>query len=95
MYSKVFWMTCQADQTENVMTHYDSVVTPAIRASEKHVGQQLISITENRWLLVSHFVSSDAAVIAEPLVNELIEGLVKKFSIQLELVGEGNAARSI
>ena len=95
MYSKVYWLTCLNDQSDQLIEHYDAVVTPAIRASEKHVGQQLIEIASNRWILVSQYVSSDAASIAEPLVNKLIAPMVEKFGMQLEVIGEGDATRSI
>lgn len=95
MYSKVYWITCLKEQSDELIKHYDAVVTPAIQSSEKHIGQQLIEISSNRWILVSQYVSCDAAKVAEPLVNKLIAPMVENFGMQIEVIGEGDATRSI
>ena len=95
MYSKVYWVTCPAEQSSQLIEHYDSVVTPAIQSSEKHIGQQLIEISSGRWILISQYVSHDAVTVAEAMVNKLISRMVEKFDMQFEVIGEGNATRSI
>ena len=46
MYSKVYNISCAPGQADALMSHYDQNVTPAIQASEYHVGHLMIETGE-------------------------------------------------
>lgn len=94
MYSKVYWITCDPTHTDSLMAHYDSVITPAIKASEKHVGHHMIQTSDAKWLLISNYTSKDAAEAAAPMVQELVKPMIEQFGMALDTLTEGEVARS-
>lgn len=94
MYSKVYWITCTPGHSEAMLEHYDSVVVPAIKASEKHIGHHMVQIEDSKWLLVSNYVSQEAAEAAIPMVQELVKPMIENQGMTLEVITEGEAIRS-
>ncbi len=95
MYSKIYWIGCDPQQTEKMMEHYDSVLTPAIRSSEHHVGHQMIDSGDGKWLLVSNYHSEAGAAASVPMVQELVKPMMEKFGMTLEPITQGEVVRSI
>lgn len=95
MYSKVYWIGCDPDQAANMLEHYDSILTPAIKSSEYHAGHHMIEAGSGKWLLVSNYHDQAAAEAAGPLVQELITPMVQKFGMTLEVITQGDVTRSI
>lgn len=95
MYAKVYLLACDRDKVDALMAHYDSVITPAIRASEYHVGHQMIQMDEDKWVLVSNYKSKEAAEAAAPMVQELVNPMIDEFGISLDLYTDGEVVRSI
>ena len=94
MYSKVYWITCSPEQNEALLEHYDSVVVPAVKASEKHIGHHMVQTEDAKWLLVSNYVSQEAAEAAVPMVQELVKPMIEAHGMTLEVITEGEAIRS-
>ena len=94
MYSKVYWITCSPGQNAAMLEHYDSVVVPAVKASEKHIGHHMVQTDDTKWLLVSNYVSQDAAEAAVPMVQELVKPMIQTHGMTLEVITEGEAIRS-
>ena len=94
MYSKVYWITCNPGQSEALLAHYDSAITPAIQESEKHVGHHMIQTDDAKWLLVSNYVSKDAAESAVSMVQELVKPMIEQYGMSLEVITEGEVSRS-
>jgi hypothetical protein len=86
MYSKVSWISCSETHSAKLLAHYDSVITPAINASKKHVGQQLVEIGIDKWLLISHYVSAESFKKAEPMVAELFDSMPQTVDLKTESV---------
>ena len=95
MYSKVYSITCAAGQEGALMSHYDDVVAPAIRDSAHHVGQHMVEVGDNEWILVSNYKSGDAAAAASDMVRALVGDMSAKFGMNLSLIGEGAVSRQI
>ena len=95
MYSKVYSITCGAGQKGPLMSHYDEVVAPAITASEHHVGQQMIDVGEDKWILISNYRSADAAKAASDMVRALVGDMSGKFGMNLSLIDEGEVSRQL
>lgn len=95
MYSKVYWIGCDPTQADNMMEHYDSIMTPAIKSSEYHAGHHMIEAGNGKWLLVSNYHDQAAAEAAGPLVQELVKPMVEQFGMTLEAITEGEVIRSI
>ena len=95
MYSKVYWITSGLGQSDALMNHYDTVVTPVIRESAYHVGHQMIEVQAGKFLLVSNYASSDAAEAAAPMVKDLVGSMAEGFGMSLELIGEGETTREV
>ncbi|GJL81798.1 MAG: hypothetical protein DHS20C01_14320 [marine bacterium B5-7] len=94
MYSKVYRITCSPGQADALLGHYDAHVVPAIKASEHHVGHHMIQTGADEWLLVSNYVSEDAATISAPMVQEIVKPMAEQFGMQLEPVTQGDVNRS-
>ncbi len=95
MYTKVYWITSGPGQSDALMDHYDTVVTPAIRESAHHVGHQMIEVQAGKFLLVSNYASADAAEAALPMVKGLVGTMAEGFGMNLELIGEGETTREV
>jgi len=95
MYSKVYSITCAAGQEGALMSHYDDVVAPAIRESTHHVGQQMVEVGGNQWILVSNYTSGDAAEAASDMVRALVGDMSARFGMDLSLIGEGPVSRQV
>lgn len=95
MYSKIYWIGCDPTQADNLMEHYDSVLTPAIKSSEYHAGHHMVEAGSGRWLLVSNYHDKAAAEAATPLVQELVKPMVEQFGMTLDVITQGEVARSI
>jgi hypothetical protein len=95
MYTKVYWIGTNPDQAEKMMEHYDSVMTPAITASEYHAGHQMLETDGGKWLLISNYHDKASADAAGPLVQELVKPMVEQFGMTLENITEGEVIRSI
>ena len=95
MYSKVYRITCGEGQDEALMSHYDAVITPAIRESEYHVGHQMVEIDTGKWILVSNYRSAQAAEDAASLVRELVGPMAERFGMQLDVLAEGETIREV
>ena len=95
MYSKVYSVTCSEGQADAMMQHYDAVVTPAIRASEAHIGHHMVEIGKDEWILVANYVSHEAADQAAGMVRDLVADLNDRFGMQLTVMGEGEVARAV
>ena len=55
----------------------------------------MVEVGENEWLLVSNYVSKDAAEAAKPMVQELIKPMVEANGMTLDLIGQGEVVRTI
>ena len=95
MYSKVYTITCTPGQRDAMLTEYDASVVPAVSASDKHVGHHMVEVGENKWVLVSNYVSREAAEAAKPMVQELIKPMVEANGMTLDVIGEGEVIRTI
>ena len=95
MYSKVYWIGCDPAQTNNLLEHYDTVLTPAIKSSEYHAGHHMVEAGSGRWILVSNYHDKAGAEAAVPMVQELVKPMVQQFGMTLEVIAEGEVARSI
>jgi len=95
MYSKVYWIGCDPTHADSLMAHYDSVLTPAIKSSEYHVGHHMIEAGSGKWLLVSNYNDQAAAEAAGPLVQELVKPMAEQYGMTLEVITQGEVARSI
>ena len=94
MYSKAYWIGCNEGQADAMMAHYDEVIVPAIKASDKHVGHHMLEAGDNRWLLISNYHSKDAADAAVPMVQELIKPMIESHGMTLEPITEGEVTHS-
>ena len=94
MYSKVYNVTCAPGQADALMAFYDQTVTPAIQASEYHVGHLMVENGTDRWILVSNYTSADAAGAAAGMVRDLVASM-SEYGVELSVIGEGEAARDI
>lgn len=95
MYSKVYWVGCDPTQADNLMEHYDSVMTPAIKSSKHHLGHHMVEAGRGKWLLVSNYHDKAGADAAIPLVQELVKPMVELFGMTLDPITQGEVARSI
>lgn len=95
MYSKIYWITCNPGQREGLLADYDATVVPAIKASDKHVGHHMVQVEDNKWLLVSNYVSQEAAEAAVPMVQELVKPMIDARGMTLEVIGQGDVTRTI
>jgi hypothetical protein len=95
MYAKVYWIGCDPAQADNLMEHYDSVMTPAIQSSEHHAGHHMIEAGSGKWLLVSNYHDKAAAEAAIPLVQELVKPMAEQYGMTLDIITQGEVARSI
>lgn len=95
MFSKIYWITCNPGQSDGLLADYDATVVPAIKASDKHVGHHMVQVEDNKWLLVSNYVSPEAAEAAAPMVQELIRPMVEARGMTLEVIGQGDVTRTI
>jgi hypothetical protein len=95
MYSKVYWITCGPGDGTGLMDHYDTVVTQAIQDSQYHVGQQMIQIQPEKWILISNYRSAEAAEAAGPMVRDLVATMSNRFRMTLEVIGEGKTIREV
>ena len=64
MYTKVYSITSDPSRRDELLSHYDSVITPAIRESAHHVGHQMVELEPGRFILASNYTSADAAQVA-------------------------------
>lgn len=94
MYSKVYWIGCDAGHGDAMMAHYDEVIVPAIKASDAHVGHHMLKAGEDRWLLVSNYIDADAAAASVGMVQQLIAPMIEKHGMTLEVVTEGEVTHS-
>ena len=95
MYAKVYWIGCDPTHADSLMEHYDSVVVPAVKSSEHHVGHHMIEAGSGKWLLVSNYHDKAASEVAVPLVQELVKPMVEQYGMTLEVITEGEVVRSI
>ena len=94
MYSKVYNITCAPGKADALMAFYDQTVTPAIQASEHHVGHLMVETGADQWILVSNYTSADAAEAASGMVRDIV-GSMSEFGVELSIIGQGEAARDI
>jgi hypothetical protein len=94
MYSKVYNITCAPGKADALMAFYDQTVTPAIQASEHHVGHLMVENGTDQWILLSNYTSAGAAEAAAGMVRDIV-GSMSEFGVELSLIGEGEAARDI
>ena len=94
MYSKVYNITCAPGKADALMAFYDQTVTPAIQASEHHVGHLMVETGADQWILVSNYTSADAAEAASGMVRDIV-GSMSEFGVELSVIGQGEAARDI
>ena len=95
MYSKIYWISCNPGQSDAMLAEYDASIVPAIKASDKHVGHHMVEVEDNKWLLVSNYVSQEAAEAAVPMVQELIKPMVESHGMALEVISQGEVTRII
>jgi hypothetical protein len=95
MYSKVYTITCDEGQKGALMSHYDAVVAPAIGESAHHVGQQMVEVGNDEWILVSNYTSGEAADAATDMVRALVGDMSSKFGMKLSLIGQGEVSREV
>ena len=95
MYSKVYWITCEPGRRDGLLADYDASVVPAINASDKHVGHHMVEVDDHKWLLVSNYVSGEAAEAAVPMVQELVKPMIEAHGMTLEVIGQGEVIRTI
>ena len=94
MYSKVYWISCDPANTDNLLSHYDAVVTAGVKSSEHHVGHHMVEASNGKWLLVSNYHDKAGAEAAASLVRELVTPMIEQFGMTLEVITEGEVARS-
>ena len=94
MYSKTYWIGCADGEAQAMIEYYDSVVTPAVQASDVHIGHHMIQTDNNRWLLVSNYVDQAGAESALGMVQDLVAPMMQKFGMTLEPLAEGEAIRA-
>jgi len=94
MYAKVYWITCDPASVDNLLSHYDSVVTPGIKESEHHVGHHMVEAGSSKWLLVSNYHDKAGAEASASLVREMITPMIEQFGMTLEILTEGGVTRS-
>ena len=95
MYAKIYMLSCDPARADAMMAYYDSVITPAVQESEHHVGHHMVESDNGKWLLVSNYHSKAAAEAALPMVQELVKPMMEQFGVTLEVLAEGEVARSI
>ena len=95
MYSKIYTITCNPGQSAGLLAAYDASIVPAINASDKHVGHHMVEVGDDKWLLVSNYVSKEAAEAALQMVQELVKPMMDAHGMTLEVIGEGEAVRTI
>ena len=95
MYSKVYSITCDEGQADALLSHYDSVVRPAIKESAHHVGHHMVEVGPDAWMLVADYTGAEAAEGATGLVRELVAEMSAKFGMSLDVIGEGEVARRV
>ena len=95
MYAKTYWIGCNPNNAAKLLEHYDSVLTPAIQSSEFHAGHQMIEAGTDKWLLVSTYHDKAAAEAAVSLVQELLKPMTEQFGMTIDVIAEGEVARSI
>ena len=72
MYSKSYWISCDEGKSDALMEQYNTLVVPAIKASENHVGHHMFEAGPNKWLLVSNYHNKAAAEKSLPMVRASI-----------------------
>lgn len=95
MYSKVYWITCNPGHRDGLLADYDASVVPAINASDKHIGHHMVEVDDHKWLLVSNYVSKEAAEAAVPMVQGLIKPMIDAHGMTLEVIDQGEVIRTI
>jgi hypothetical protein len=95
MYTKVYRITSDAEHRDGLLDYYDTVITPAIEASDRHVGHVMVDVGDGAFILSSHYTSADAASAAVPMVQELVGPMRERFGMTLDVIGEGEAVRRI
>lgn len=95
MYTKVYRITSDSEHRDGLLAYYDEVITPAIKASDHHLGHVMVDVGDGDFILSSHYTSSDAASAAVPMVHELVGPMRDRFGMTLDVIGEGEAVRRI
>ena len=95
MYTKVYRITSDPSKRDELLSHYDSVITPAIKGSDHHVGHQMIEVEPGTFILASNYKSAEAAAAAVPMVQELVGPMSSEFGMELNVIGEGEAIREV
>jgi len=96
MFSKVYWVGCDADRIDSFMAHYDAHIVPAVQNSEHHLGHHLIQAdAPNRWMLVANYKDAQGAETAAPMVQELVKPMAESYGMTLEVIVSGDVTRSI
>ena len=94
MYSKSYWVTCDDGKADALMERYNTIVKPAIKGSDKHVGHHMIESGPNKWLLISNYTDKTAADSAVPMVQELVKPMIEQNGMSLEVITEGEVIHS-
>jgi hypothetical protein len=94
MYSKAYWITCDDGKGDALMEQYDTIVAPAVKASDNHVGHHMIKSGPEKWLLISNYHDESAADAAVSMVQELVKPMIEQNGMNLELITEGEVTYS-
>ena len=95
MFSKVYTITCNPGQSEALLATYDASIVPAVTASEHHVGHHMVEVGDDKWVLVSNYVSQEGAEASASMVQELVKPMVEGQGMTLEVIGQGEVVRTI
>lgn len=95
MYTKVYSIRSDPEKRDQLLAHYDSVIIPAIRGSDHHVGHHMVEVSKGSFLLASSYRSAEAAEAAGPMVRELVAPMSDLFDMTLDVIGEGETIREV
>ncbi|MEM7444809.1 MAG: hypothetical protein AAF414_15915 [Pseudomonadota bacterium] len=95
MYTKFYKISCDPANTDGLMAHYDAEVADKIRQSPAHVGHQMVETGAGNWLLISNYVSKQAAEDFAPKVKEIVAPMVANFGMEISVLAEGEAVKQV
>lgn len=95
MYTKIYSIHSDPQKRDQMLAHYDSVIAPAIRDSDHHVGHHMVEVAEGNYLLASVYRSAEAAEAAAPMVRDLVAPMSDLFDMTLDVIGEGETVRDM
>lgn len=95
MYTKIYDIKCDPAQADALMAYYDDVVAGVTRDSASHIGHQMVETGPGTWLLVSNYVSKEAAIEFGPRVKEIVAPLVADYGMEISVLSEGETVKNI